>query len=70
MIDEIIEDAQERMAKSGESLEAQLAKIRTGRAHPSLLDGIKVSYYGADDAFEPGCQRHRIRRPYSGTDCI
>lgn len=48
MIDEIIEDAQQRMQKSVEALEVQLAKIRTGRAHPSLLDGIKVSYYGAD----------------------
>lgn len=48
MIDEIIEDAQQRMQKSIEALEVQLAKIRTGRAHPSLLDGIKVSYYGVD----------------------
>lgn len=48
MIDEIIDDARVRMSKSVEALEVQLAKIRTGRAHPSLLDGIKVSYYGAD----------------------
>lgn len=48
MIDEIIDDAKQRMKKSVESLEVQLAKIRTGRAHPSLLDGIKVSYYGAE----------------------
>lgn len=47
MIDEIIDDANGRMQKSVEALVTQLAKIRTGRAHPSLLDGIKVSYYGA-----------------------
>ena len=48
MIDEIIDDAEQRMKKSVDALEVQLAKIRTGRAHPSLLDGLKVSYYGAD----------------------
>jgi ribosome recycling factor len=35
------------MEKSVEALKSQLSKIRTGRAHPSLLDGIQVSYYGA-----------------------
>ena len=34
------------MIKSVESLKINLAKIRTGRAHPSILDGIKVDYYG------------------------
>jgi ribosome recycling factor len=48
VIDEIIDDAKARMKKSAESLDVQLAKIRTGRAHPSLLDGIRVSYYGAE----------------------
>ncbi len=48
MIDEIELDAQERMDKSISALKSQLSKIRTGRAHPSLLDGIQVSYYGAD----------------------
>ncbi|QPG05002.1 ribosome recycling factor [Salinimonas marina] len=48
MIDEIELDAQERMEKSISALKSQLSKIRTGRAHPSLLDGIQVSYYGAD----------------------
>ncbi len=47
MIDEIELDAQERMEKSIGALQTQLAKIRTGRAHPSLLDSIVVSYYGA-----------------------
>ncbi len=48
MIDEIELDAEERMEKSVAALKNQLAKIRTGRAHPSLLDSIMVSYYGAD----------------------
>lgn len=48
MIDEIELDASERMEKSITALKNQFSKIRTGRAHPSLLDGIQVSYYGAD----------------------
>lgn len=48
MIDEIKQDAQERMGKSVEALKNQLSKVRTGRAHPSLLDGIQVEYYGAN----------------------
>ncbi|GGA89239.1 ribosome-recycling factor [Neiella marina] len=48
MIDDIKADAKTRMEKSIESLKGQMAKIRTGRAHPSLLDNISVSYYGAD----------------------
>lgn len=48
MLDEIELDAQDRMEKSLVALKSQLAKIRTGRAHPSLLDSIYVSYYGAD----------------------
>lgn len=48
MIDEIIEDAEERMQKSVASLEDAFKKIRTGRAHPSILDSVVVSYYGSD----------------------
>lgn len=48
MIDEIELDAEERMEKSITALKSQLSKIRTGRAHPSLLDSIMVPYYGAD----------------------
>ena len=48
MIEEIKQDAAERMEKSVDSLAIAFAKIRTGRAHPSLLDGIKVSYYGSE----------------------
>lgn len=48
MIDEIIDDANVRMGKSIDSLHTEFAKIRTGRAHPSLLDQIQVDYYGAN----------------------
>ena len=47
MINEIKNDAKDRMGKSVESLKTQMSKIRTVRAHPSLLDGIQVEYYGA-----------------------
>jgi ribosome recycling factor len=48
VIDEIQQDAKERMAKSIESLKNNLNKVRTGRAHASLLDNIVVEYYGMD----------------------
>jgi len=48
VIDEIIKDAEQRMQKSLESLRSQMSKVRTGRAHPSLLDGVMVNYYGSD----------------------
>ncbi|OGO75024.1 MAG: ribosome recycling factor [Chromatiales bacterium RIFOXYA1_FULL_46_5] len=47
MINDILKDSKTRMEKSVDALKSQLSKIRTGRAHPSLLDGIQVSYYGA-----------------------
>lgn len=46
MINEIKTDATERMAKSIESFKIHLNKVRTGRAHSSLLDNITVDYYG------------------------
>lgn len=46
MIIKIKKDAQERMEKSIEALKIQINKIRTGRASPSLLNGIMVKYYG------------------------
>lgn len=50
MVNDIIKDAEDRMKKSLASLEDAFKKIRTGRAHPSLLDDIMVPYYGADTA--------------------
>lgn len=48
MIDDIKSEAKERMDKSLEALGLHFNKIRTGRAHPSLLDGLRVEYYGAE----------------------
>ncbi len=48
MLDEIQQDAQTRMQKSIENLEGNFAKIRTGRAHPSILDAVYVDYYGSE----------------------
>ena len=50
MINDIQQDAATRMGKSIEALKHEFSKIRTGRAHPSLLDQINVSYYGTDSA--------------------
>lgn len=48
MINDIKKDAQTRMHKTVESLGQAFAKIRTGRAHPSILESITVPYYGVD----------------------
>lgn len=48
MIDELKNDAELRMGKSIDSLRHELTKLRTGRAHTSLLDHVMVSYYGND----------------------
>lgn len=48
MLDTIKKDAATRMGKSIESLRQEMAKIRTGRAHTSLLDHIHVEYYGSE----------------------
>ncbi|AEF23391.1 MULTISPECIES: ribosome recycling factor [Pseudomonas] len=48
MINEIKKDAQARMQKSLESLAHAFSRIRTGQAHPSILSGVMVPYYGAD----------------------
>ncbi len=48
MIDDIKKDAQKRMQKSVEALRHDLTKVRTGRATTSLVDHLKVNYYGSD----------------------
>lgn len=47
MLDEIYTDTEDRMDKAVEKTRQDLASIRTGRAHTSILDGVKVDYYGA-----------------------
>ena len=46
MIDPILREAETKMAKSVEHLQAELASIRTGRANPALIDKVMVPYYG------------------------
>jgi ribosome recycling factor len=48
MLNEITQEADSRMKKSCESLVETFKKIRTGRAHPSILDSVQVNYYGSD----------------------
>ena len=47
MINDLLEDAQERMHKSVESTRGEFGSVRTGRATPALLDRVTVDYYGA-----------------------
>jgi ribosome recycling factor len=47
MIAEVKKSAEQKMVKSVEALKANLAKVRTGRAHPGILDHIQVDYYGS-----------------------
>lgn len=48
MIEDVKKEARERMEKSVEALLHHFNKIRTGRAHPSILDGVRVEYYGSE----------------------
>ena len=48
MINDIKQDADQRMAKSVDALRNEFSRIRTGRAHTSLLDHIQVEYYGSN----------------------
>ncbi len=48
LIDELLDDAEERMHKSVEACRHELATVRTGRASPHLLDRVVVDYYGAE----------------------
>ena len=47
MLNEIAKEAETRMKKSVEAVIEHFKKIRTGRAHPSILDSVQVMYYGA-----------------------
>ncbi len=47
MIDDILKDAEQRMQKSIESMRGDMAKIRTGRASPALIEHLMVDYYGS-----------------------
>lgn len=44
----IIKDAETRMSKCIDSFKIEITKLRTGRAHPSILDHVRVDYYGSE----------------------
>ena len=46
MADDVLDDLRKRIARTLDDLRRELAKIRTGRANPALLDGVRVDYYG------------------------
>ena len=58
------------MAKSVAALKQELTKIRTGRAHTSLLDHITVDYYGSPGATEPGVERRRRGFAHADGDAV
>src|SRR5437879_13183720 len=48
MLEDLKKDARERMSKCVQTFQADLKKLRTGRAHPSLVEHLKVDYYGSE----------------------
>ncbi len=62
MLDDIKKDAQVRMAKCVQTFQADMKKLRTGRAHPSLVEHLKVDYYGNETPLATGSQHRRGRR--------
>jgi ribosome recycling factor len=46
MIDDVLSELKQACDKAQEALKRELAKLRTGRAHPAMLDGLRVDYYG------------------------
>jgi ribosome recycling factor len=48
MLEDLKKDARERMAKCVANFQSDMKKLRTGRAHPSLVEHLKVDYYGSD----------------------
>ena len=61
MIEETIEELKNAIAKAHEALKRELAKLRTGRAHPSLLDSIRVEAYGSPTPLSQMATRQRAR---------
>lgn len=48
MINDVLKESEDRMKKSLVSLDTAFNRIRTGRAHPSILDSVRVNYYGSE----------------------
>src|SRR4051812_37217776 len=51
MIDDVLNELRQAIEKSKDALRREAAKLRTGRAHPSMLDSIRVDYYGQPPPF-------------------
>ena len=65
MNDDVQQRMTERMKKSIEALKHEFAKIRTGRAHPSLLEHVHVNYYGNEGPCpKPPMSRSRTLGPW------
>ena len=72
MLDDIYEDTRESMDKTIASLKTELKRVRTGRANLSLLDGIRVDYYGTHPDQSDGVFV-RARKPtdhHSALGCV
>ena len=46
MIDDVLHELRDSIQKTHEALRRELVRLRTGRAHAGMLDGIRVDYYG------------------------
>ena len=53
MLDDLYVEFKEQMEGALKAFDRELTKLRTGRAHASMLDGIKVDYYGTPTALSP-----------------
>ena len=58
MVNDVIKDLNGSLDGAIEAMKRELSRVRTGRANLSLLDGIKVEYYGTPD----WCRPHRVRQ--------
>ena len=70
LIDELLDDAKERMGKSVESTRNELATVRTGRASPHLLDRLEVDYYGTQTPLRAARPGGGHRRPDADGDAL
>ena len=62
MIESTCQETTERMGKSIEALKNELKRVRTGRASLTILDGIRVDYYGTPHPIEPDGDPCRSRK--------
>jgi ribosome recycling factor len=73
MLEDLKKDARERMTKCVQTFQADLKKLRTGRAHPSLVEHLKVDYYGNETplnqvANRPWCRPSK--RPFTNRTSV